>query len=351
MTATGNAAGGTIGMGARRCGTCLHYEPASTWRRGWCRNSLLFSPRQSHLVQDDDLDCSRGTEDFWEPRRDQPIPHSEMAGQANVRFPRPSPLKLFAPVPRRAALAGAGGTMMFASGPDDDDDDYGPAYDDRERTDGGRRATRTTSSRTVAGGGGRQRTVQFQPEERYWTEYLRIALPIIGLLLMIGLFWVWATSLIGNDGGTDETPTEIAGGIPALVDDPSTPVPSQTPAADAGQAPPPTTAPSASTPPADAPTEESAAGANPETSEEEEQDAADELVIGGNGVINEDGVRLRPDPSTDSDPLAELTVDTSVTINEGPEEAGDYRWWNVTVDDTGVTGWVVEDYLDAVPAT
>lgn len=236
--------------------------------------------------------------------------------------------------------------MMFASGHDDDDyddddDDYGPSPDDRGRDDG-RRAARTTSSRTVAGGG-RHRTVNFQPEERYWTDYLRIALPIIGLLLMIGLFWYWATQLIG-DGGTDETPTEPAG-QPQLAVDPSTPLPSQTPTG-AGQAQQPTSEPPVGTPPADEPTEVPA----PEETEAASADGtAGELAIGGSALITENGVNLRPDPTTEGEPVTTLAEGTVVTVNAGPEEAGGFTWWQITVDDTELTGWVVVDYLEPAP--
>src|SRR5260370_41688319 len=51
---------------ARKCSTCKFYEPAPIWRKGWCRNPLLYAPQQSHLVAEDDLDCSRGLSDYWE---------------------------------------------------------------------------------------------------------------------------------------------------------------------------------------------------------------------------------------------------------------------------------------------
>ena len=47
-------------------------------------------------------------------------------------------------------------------------------------------------------------------EERYWTDYLRIALPIAGLLLLLGVFWYWANSFIGDDGNTDTTTPVVA---------------------------------------------------------------------------------------------------------------------------------------------
>ena len=35
----------------RKCSTCKFYEPAPIWRKGWCRNPLLYAPQQSHLVE------------------------------------------------------------------------------------------------------------------------------------------------------------------------------------------------------------------------------------------------------------------------------------------------------------
>src|SRR5699024_10579161 len=98
----------------RRCGTCRHFEPSSSWRRGWCRNTLLFAPGQSHQVQSEELDCSRGLKDFWEAPREIFEESLENAGQANVKLPQlSSPLKLFQPAPAQPALgaAGVGGNM------------------------------------------------------------------------------------------------------------------------------------------------------------------------------------------------------------------------------------------------
>ncbi|MGI8475915.1 MAG: hypothetical protein ACR2OO_06045, partial [Thermomicrobiales bacterium] len=43
---------------------------------------------------------------------------------------------------------------------------------------------------------GQEQSAGFQPDERSWIDYLRIALPVVGLLLMLGLFWYWANSII-----------------------------------------------------------------------------------------------------------------------------------------------------------
>src|SRR5918911_1435561 len=103
-------------MPDKRCSTCKYYEPAPIWRKGWCRNPLLYSPQQSHLVGEDDLDCDRGMGNYWEPI------------------------------------------------------DGGPG--------GG-------------GPGGPERQFNYNPDERYWTDYVRIALPVIGVILLLGLAWFW----------------------------------------------------------------------------------------------------------------------------------------------------------------
>jgi len=324
-------------MEGHRCGTCLHYDPSPSWRKGWCRNSILFSSRQSHLVQDDELDCSRGTGDFWEPKRGQADPRSEIAGHANVRYPKLSPLRLFAPVQPGFALADVGSDMMFAT--DSNDGGYGPSPGES-----GPRNPRGNS-----GGGGRQRTVQFQPEERYWTEYLRIALPIVGLLLMIGLFWFWATELINDPANSDQPGTTVTPpGASQLLPDDSTPEPTSPavvgtdPAEETTE---PTGEPSAETPAADPPTEEPATDGDGEPNGADDQ-TAEELAVGEFATINDTGVNLRPNAALAGEPVATLDAGTRVEIIGGPEDADEYTWWEIVVDGTGDTGFVAEDFLE-----
>jgi hypothetical protein len=51
----------------RKCLTCKHYQPSPLWRKGWCRNPLLYDRNTNHLVEADSLACNRTFIDYWEP--------------------------------------------------------------------------------------------------------------------------------------------------------------------------------------------------------------------------------------------------------------------------------------------
>lgn len=328
----------------RRCGTCRHYEPSSSWGRGWCRNSLLYDSGQSQLVQQDALNCSRGQGDFWESAIDPEILPSETAGHANVKFPRLSPLRLFAPSTPQLASAGAGGGMMFSrstgggTGGNGNDDDYG--FQDEEPAPP--RSGRTGGSGGGSGNGGRQRTVQFEPEERYWTEYLRIALPVIGLLLMLGLFWYWAQNLIndGNNGPEPAATEQMIGSTDIITPTaiPSTPEPT---VAVVVPTLPPATEPPATTSPGGGDNQAGTGATAPATNN------AGEIAIDSKVVTN-DVVNLRPDASTSGTAITQLEKGTELTVIAGPETGEGFTWWQVR-DANGNEGWVVSEGIDLAP--
>lgn len=345
----------------RRCGTCRHFEQSGSWNRGWCRNTLLFTPGQSHIVLSEELNCSRGSADFWESPRNHTDEPKENAGQGNVKLPKlTTPLKLFAPAPAGPALgmAGAtGGHMMFASsgggrGGDYDRDDFGfeDEYEpepgsgpDPEGDEPPRRPRSTRTVRSGAAASGQSRVAQHQPEERYWTDYLRIALPVIGLLLMIGLLWYWATQLIGDSPTTTDPATEEIG----LVSQ-GTPEPTEDPAGVQGQ----TTQPgdstigigeTVSTPE----TQPQQAEPTPEPVEEEpDEGPAGAFASGDPVVVTEEGVNVRPDASLAGDPITTVNTGDQLTIASGPVDAEGYTWWEVILP-SGDAGWVVENFIES----
>ncbi len=325
-------------MTGRKCQTCKHYEQSPIWRKGWCRNPLLYAPQQSHLVGQDDLDCSRGLGSYWEPI-EATSPQTARERRAATATRRPSlTRRLLATGPRLAAapVAMAAGTGGGSTGVPDSTGGTPMSGDPPPHA----RPPRPNQSGHLPG---QERTVSYQPEERYWTDYLRIALPVIGLLLMLGLFWFWASSLIGNG---DDDPA-IAATTPTvatqlLITPPATPLPTAPPT--------PAIAPTQNTAVQPGPTSADAPTAAPEVTVEPTaagaQDPADETFAPDDIVVtNEDGVRFRPEPSTAGDPIAELSAGTELTVTGPPVDADDITWYPVR-DADGTEGFVAAELLD-----
>jgi hypothetical protein len=219
-----------------------------------------------------------------------------------------------------------------------------PRLDTRVQSAGGV----AMSSGPGRAGSSEERTVSYQPEERYWTDYLRIALPVVGLLLLIGLLWYWASALIGS--GNDQPPptpdvaaviTPINAATPApptptaAVIAPSPgPPPSPTPTA-VVQTPPPTQPP--------APTQAPAAAADP-------SNPCANLPVHevGTLVTTTAEVNLREGPTTDSASLGVLPSGTQLQVTGDFAEAGQCDWWPVTVTETGQSGFIIEEFIRPV---
>lgn len=325
-------------MTARTCQSCKHYEPSAVWRRGWCRNPRLYAPQQSHLVDQDALDCNRGLGSAWEAAEADagvPLGRAERAGW--------QPLRLFASQPQ---LAPAGIAMMASSnvGGGSGSGGSGGSFSGPPRPD------------RPGSPAGQERTVSYQPEERYWTDYLRIALPVAGLLILLGVFWYWAGELIG--GGTDDgsAATEIAFGE-VVVASPTAPVasatadtvtvvsgppPTPSPTTPASAAPTATTRSAVEQAPEEEPTESAAPAGAADPPEDQEYPTYPE----GTAVETTEEVNLREGPSTESDPIEQLPAGSELVITGSFEEGGDYDWWPVRTA-SGMEGFVREDLLRA----
>lgn len=321
-------------MTARTCQTCKHYEPSAVWRRGWCRNPRLYAPQQSHLVDQDALDCSRGLGSAWEAAdadadRGAPRERAERAGW--------QPLRLFAAQPQ---LAPAGISMMASSnvGGGAGSGDPGGSFSGPPRPDRSGRPE------------GQERTVSYQPEERYWTDYLRIALPVAGLLVLLGVTWYWAGELIGGGNDDGSAATEIAFGE-VVVASPPAPIPTATAdtvTAVSGRPPTPSpttpasTAPTATAPPEEEPTEPAAPAEAADSPEDQEYPTYPE----GTAVETKEEVNLRQGPSTESEAVEQLPAASALVITGNFVERGDLDWWPVRTA-SGMEGFVREDLLQA----
>lgn len=214
---------------------------------------------------------------------------------------------------------------------------------------------------------GQERLVSYQrEEERYWTDYLRVALPVIGLLLMLGLFWYWAQSLIGDDDDNG-SPTEIT----QLVTDP-TPIPTDVP--QVAISPTPQERDTAQTDTEDEaeptpPGETDGEDGQQDDGETTQQDGEDQTQGGqtddADGTDQQDDgsqvagfaegdivtvteagdqLNMRTDPTTEEENVVNvLPFGTELVIIGGPQEAEGYIWYQVRNDATEEEGWVVDD--------
>lgn len=69
------------------------------------------------------------------------------------------------------------------------------------------------------------------------------------------------------------------------------------------------------------------------------------IANGGSVTVNDSRVNLRKEPKTGSGIVAELAKGTVLTVTGEPVEADGYRWYPVTVVETGDSGYVVQDYI------
>jgi hypothetical protein len=315
--------GGTS-MTGRRCGTCKHFEHAPIWRKGWCRNPLLYSPQQSHLVSEQELDCERGMGNYWEPSLD----YQDMTARSGFQEPvaeafssmgRPdvstSPLRSSRGMP----VFPVSGSSGYSDPPPPGGPDRGPLWSGDDRGDLG-----------------------YYQEERYWTDYLRIAAPLLGVAILVIIFWFWMASFFGDDNddnGEAANATTTAESMPTFS---TTTTPSATGAVG-------TEAPGTIVVPGGDGTAgpDETAGAGDETPPPDGgETSGGALYIGALAQVANTGgtgVNVRADATTSSEILDVYLDGTEVQITDGPIEAEDFIWWQVTRD--GVVGYIVEDYL------
>ena len=358
-------------MSGRKCGNCRHYEPSPIWRSGWCRNPRLFGPQDSHLVRQEDLDCAHRIGNYWEPAEadDDAEPGESQGAIAGIV----RPLRLFGPGPRLVAAAsgsgsgsgrfdpGGGGGARGGGDPGRSGTLGSSGYGgDRDAFGGGGVGAGGTGGRSPGEGLGRpdrtghlpgqERIVSYEPEERYWTDYLRIALPVVGLLLMLGLFWYWAANLIGGDDDEDEPRAELIATATATPTIPTAANPTQPSAGvtptTGGQAPGGTTPVPTTAAPDDTPTTE--AEAEEPTPAEPDEPAGDggEFPVGSTVIVNDNDVNFRSGPSTETDALRTLSAGEELEVT-GPIEtdANGLSWLPVRDIDQN-EGYVAVDFVD-----
>jgi hypothetical protein len=195
------------------------------------------------------------------------------------------------------------------------------------------------------GNRGQEQRVSYQAEERYWTDYLRIALPIAGLLLLLGVFWYWATSFIGDD--TDNNPTTPEAAVVTTPITADTPTPTQGTAIEITPmtVEPTPTVQAEPTQAVQTDTTTNGSGSDPTATGAPPGDF--KFISGDVAIVNDDNVNMRSEPSLSGSVVDALVVGTEVEIlTDEPTEADGYVWWNVRDILSESEGWVAEDFVD-----
>ncbi|MGA7733579.1 MAG: SH3 domain-containing protein [Chloroflexia bacterium] len=330
----------------RKCSTCKHYQPSPLWRKGWCRNPLLYDRNTNHLVEADSLACNRTFIDYWEPITG-PSPNAGTAGRAARPRIAPSiPMEMTDARGQRVTHTGITPMGGMSAVTDDeveaalasDDLPYEEAVDkDYALPDGGQSttelplvegispngaATGPVAALTRAGerGGAKSATsktrVVRQPQRPIIFGMGRDRLILIGVTAIMVLIALATGAMLLSQPG------KVNQGVPATAT--VAPLPSPTgfgdPTATAPPAPTVTTAPP---PPTDV------------------------IAVGGY-VETTANVTLRSEATTAGARLGVLQSGTKAHVLEGPKQANNYNWWKVDGYDSGnpqASGWVAGEFL------
>lgn len=317
-------------MTGRKCGTCKHFEPGPLWRKGWCRNSLLYSPQQSHLVNDEELDCERGMGNYWEAA--EPA-FSHAAGDISAGFREPV-ADVMSNAARYPLISDSGQPVYPVTGAAGQGGDRTPYGDP---PGGGWSGGPPNSG---------DRDYNYDPEERYWTDYLRIAAPILGVILMVLVFWFAISQFLGDDdpdgslAGGENTPVTLPTTMstPNAAVTPTPPSGTPPPFVVGGQTPGAATTPSAP------------GAATPTPSGEAPAATGGEITVGSTvQVVGTDGagVNVRSMASTEGEIIATFIDGTILEVTDVSVLAEDFIWWPVISED-GIQGYVVQEYLEVV---
>lgn len=327
-------------MTIRKCSTCKHYEPAPIWRKGWCRNPLLYSPQQSHLVGEDDLDCDRGMGNYWEPI-DQDAnsqsttgsygfvapPARAERGSENDEGLAPMHLRGYSGDAERQEPQGGDVSQYGGPGRPSGSGGFGSGSGD-----GGGDDDRYTSPFGEPGGqdphGSERPPFGYQTDDRYWTDYLRIAAPVVGVILMLGLVWFWVANMLSDNDDDDVNNNDEDLSGPVIPADTPTPITIEED---------------------DEPTIVSTPEPDNDPDEDVEEEDAPPTTIGPGATVvvvgtGEEGLNVRSDASTDAEVLESVTDGTTLLITGESTQTDGFTWWPV---DTGsVNGFVAEDFVE-----
>ncbi len=334
----------------RKCSTCKHYQPSPLWRKGWCRNPLLYDRNTNHLVEGESLACNRTFIDYWEPL-ESPAAPGPLARSKNKdkEKPRVAPSITMNPVDARGNPLQGGNTPVSGTSAvapaqvlelpttrekrplslvqRSADIEGDSLLDDPKETQ--QISQVSGSDDAPRPGTTRQRIKAARAQGKPGGFMSR--LPLSGVRLWIALTLI-AALLVAAGGGyalTRKTVTPVV--VPTAVA--THPVPTPTGFGDA----------TATTPPQ--PTVVKTAGV-----------AVAPGVIAVNGYAqvsgSKSGLSLRSTPSKTGSKLRVLTDGTKAHVIDGPKDADGFTWWKIDSFDPAqpsLSGWCVSAFL--IPAS
>ena len=352
----------------RKCSTCKHYQASPLWRKGWCRNPLLYDRNTNHLVEADTLACNRTFIDYWEPLDTSRLANG-VAGEQTGTKPRIAPSVPLEQVDRKGNRRMVGentpATGMPAArstparpGPtneapprqvltldaqrkrsplaafteqDDllDEDVQWPAdpkaTQQIEEVTGPQPAQQAATTGQPASRTGKKPRPPRAPS--VWTR----PLPIVRAPLWMALVLLAVLAIAG--GGFLLLRSRIAPDQPTVVVRPSVTGPAAT-ATGFGD-PTATVPPQPTTPATVAPTVQ----------------LPPEGTIGVNGYVqvsSASGLVVRAEPSTSGARVTVMPNGTKAKVIDGPVEANGYTWWKVTAfnpQNPAQEGWCAQTFL------
>ncbi len=325
----------------RKCSTCKHYQPSPLWRKGWCRNPLLYDRNTNHLVEADSLACNRTFIDYWEPREGEAPATGPQPRTQKPRIAASIPVETIDARGRRNVTTGTtpvGG--MAAVAPKQEQ----KPLPGRERPPLSLVTGDYTEPATGAAGDASKTTMQIEEVEgtpaggqpRPMSAMQRIALARAlrrpALLAMLG-GWMWpvviavavlvvlaGSALLFGRQGAVEAPngplTQATASLPAAT-------PTGLGHTVSPTSPPPTAA--AQNPPA-------------------------QITVGGwvQVVNTKTGLRVRSAPSASGRRLMVVPDGTKLRVVGGPRQADGYTWWQVegfNPRDPSAQGWCAGEFL------
>ncbi len=328
----------------RKCSTCKHYQPSPLWRKGWCRNPLLYDRNTNHLVEGESLACNRTFIDYWEPLENPAAPGP--LARTGKEKPRVAPSIPMSPVDARGnpVQGRSGGSGSAAVAPaqvlalettrekpplslvqrSSDDNAYGdPKHTleiDQINAEEEEPAPGTTRQRIRAA------RAQSKPSTGLAARIpLNRLRNLRGVQLWVPLGLLIALLVLGGGGylltHRGKTPAVVATAVPTH------PLPTPTGFGDAtATLPPPPTV------------------ARPVVVVPSVIAASSYVLVSG----SKSGLTLRSTPSKSGTRLRVLPDGTKARVIDGPKDADGYTWWKIDSFDAAqpsLSGWCASIFL------